>query len=369
MISHIFQVEEHKNIENYAFNFIKFLKENLSENEFSEHRFYFSYFENENLKDSLLKRLNEIAFPISQIKYFSNHFKLMNDLKFSNYENNIFHQLSSKKIYLYLFLNTSLNKKSSWVIWGGDLYQVFISKLSYKYKLYDFIIRTKVIKNLKYIMSMKGDFDLLKTRYTTNAKHFFTLYSMPSKIYKIEEFKNSSSKAKRILVAHSANKANNHEKIFKMLLPYKNENLEILVPLSYGDLSNVKAVEELGIKLFGNKFIPIKDFMKPDEFSTFLETIDIAIFAVDRQAAVGILTTLISLGKKVFYKKGVVPFDFYEKNHIRVFDTDEIINQKFEQFLEMSEEDKLNNIKHINNIYNNENLIQMWRSVFDSKID
>lgn len=369
MIAHIFQIEQYKNIENYAFNFIKFLQENLSESEFNEHIFYFSYFENESFKDSLIERLKEINFSFSQLKYFFNHFQLMNDLNEKDYNNNIFHQLSSKTVYLYLSFHIKLCKKSSWVIWGGDLYQAFSNKLSFKYKVYDFMIKAKVIKNLKSIISMKGDFDLLKAKYKTNAEHFFALYNMPSKIYNIDEFENKFSNKKRILVAHSANKANNHEKIFEMLLPYKNENIEIIVPLSYGDLTNVASVENQGIKLFGNKFVPIKDFMKPDDFSKLLETVDISIFAVDRQAAVGILTTLISLGKKVFYKKDVVPYDFYKDNNIKVYDTNKISNQTFDQFIEMDEKDRVNNIKQINNIYNNENLIQMWRKVFDSKVD
>jgi hypothetical protein len=244
MIAHIFQIEKHKNIENYAFNFIKFLFENLNNEELEGQIFYFSYFEDEEYKDSILERLNLISFPKDKIRFYSDHISMMNNIKDNNYHNNIFHQLSSIKIFIYLFKNYRLIKKTSWMIWGGDLYNVFINKLSFKYKIYDLIVRKFVILNLKNIIGFKGDYNLLKSRYSTNAKYFFALYNMPSKIYSIDEVSFEASKVKKILIAHSANGVNNHEEIFDKLIPYKNENIELICPLSYGDLANVNNVEK-----------------------------------------------------------------------------------------------------------------------------
>jgi hypothetical protein len=106
--------------------------------------------------------------------------------------------------------------------------------------------------------------------------------------------------------------------------------------------------------------------MKPEEFSKFLEEIDIAVFAINRQAAVGIITTLISLGKKVYFKKGVVPYDFYEENGIKIYDTNCIKEKSFNEFIEMEEILRTENIKKINEIYSNENIINLWRNIFDS---
>jgi len=366
MIAHIFQIENHKNVENYAFNFIKFLKDNLTKLEFSNHIFYFSYFESENMKDSITSRLNEISFPVDKIKYFDNQIDLMKNLKINKYDNNIFHQLSSPKVFMYLFFNYTLLKNSTWVIWGGDLYHVFINKLSIKYKLFDFIIRRQVINNLSKIVGMKNDFKLLKSRYKTNAKHYFALYPMPSKLYTINEYSRIEKGITKILVAHSANAGNNHEDIFQKLLPYKDENIEIVCPLSYGDLVNGAVIEKRGQELFGEKFHPLKEFMKPDKFSRLLEDIDVAVFSIDRQAAVGILTTLISLGKKVYYKKDVVPFDFYKENDIKIFDTNDLNNKYFDEFIEMKEDDQVKNIQNINEIYSQDNIIKRWRDIFDS---
>jgi len=366
MIAHIFQIERHKNRENYSFNFIKFLKDNLTQDEFEKHIFYFSYHEKENLKDSFLKRLEEISLPKDKVIHFSDHISLMKNLKNSNYENNIFHQLSSIQVFIYLFKNYKLLKKTSWMMWGGDVYHVFIDKLSFKYKVYDFIVRRFVIRNLKFIIGFKGDYDLLQSRYSSKAKYYFALYDMPSKIYTLDEYHDERNNTTKILVAHSANSANNHEIIFQKLLPYKNKNIEIICPLSYGDMKNGAIIEKRGYELFGEKFLPLKEFMQPDEFSKLLEDIDVAVFSIDRQAAVGILTTLISLGKKVYYKKDVVPFDFYEKNEIKIFDTNELNNQGFNEFVDISTDDRIRNIQNINKVYSRKNIIKLWRNIFDS---
>jgi dTDP-N-acetylfucosamine:lipid II N-acetylfucosaminyltransferase len=366
MIAHIFQIERHKNIENYAFNFVQFLKNNLTKVEFENHIFYFTYHEKENLKDSFLNRLEEISLKNKKVIYFSDHISLMKNLNNSNYENNIFHQLSSTQVFIYLFKNYKLLKKTSWMMWGGDVYNVFIDKSSFKYQVYDFIVRRFVIKNLKFIIGFKGDYDLLQSRYNSRAKYCFALYDMPSKIYALDEYKDKSNDTIKILVAHSANSANNHEIIFQKLLPYKNENIEIICPLSYGDLKNGAIIEKRGYELFGEKFHPLKEFMKPDKFSRLLEDIDVAVFSIDRQAAVGILTTLISLGKKVYYKKDVVPFDFYKENEIKIFDTDELKNKDFSEFVDISIDDRIRNIKNINIVYYKENIIKLWRDIFDS---
>ena len=366
LIAHIFQLEKHKNIENYAYSFILFLHQNLTQDEFANHYFYFSYFENEDLKDSILKRLDGISFPMHKIKYFNDHYQMMKDINLVKYSDSIFHQMSSIKVFLFLFFHRNLNKQTSWVIWGGDLYHLFINKLGVKYKVYDFIVRRSVIKNLKNIMGIKEDFELLKTKYKTKANHFLSIYPIPSKIFSLDEYKKKHDKSIKILVAHSANRANNHKYIFEALLPFKNENIKITTPLSYGELDNIPKVVQMGYNLFEEKFEPINTFMKPEEFSELLKEINVAVFAIERQAAVGILITLISLGKKIYFKKGVVPYTFFTNNNIKIFDTNILSNQDYEKFIYMEEKDKINNIKEINKLYSDDNIISIWRTIFDS---
>ena len=369
VISHIFQLERHKNIENYVFRYMFFLYENLPSEEFKDHFFFSSYIEQEDLKGSLISRLESIGFPMDKVAFFRNHYAMMQTLKVSNFDNNIFHQLSSKRIYLFLLCNKELCKKSSWVIWGGDLYNYFISRMSIKHKIFNFWVKKNVIKHLRLIIGIESDFNVLKSKYTTTAEYALALYPPPSKVYCLNEFTksvkcDSNNKVKKILVAHSANKTNNHQKIFKSLLPYRSQNIEILCPLSYGDLENTSCVEKLGYSLFGGKFKPLKRFMDPGEFSRLLSGLDVAVFAADRQVAVGIITTLISLGKKIYYKKEVSPYSFYEANNIKLFDAKLVGHESFEGFIEMSPEDKLANIKNINAIYEPNNIVSMWRSVF-----
>ncbi len=364
MIIHVFQLERFKNIENYSFNFINLLVNNLSNEELVNHHFYFSYFENENLRDGLALRLKEIDFDSKKVKFFNEHFRLMKSINNTGYKDILFHQLISPKIILYLFQNRRMLKKASWVIWGGDLYNIIVSKVRLKHKLFDFIIKKNVIKHLKRVIGFKSDFKLVKEKYNTNAEFMPSLYPVPSVIYDIENLSDQDSNTKRILVGHSANVANNHEEIFQKLLPFKDKNIEIICPLSYGDTDNIEKIEKIGYSLFGNKFVPLKEFYEPQKFSDLLRNVDIAIFAVQRQAAVGILATLISAGKKIYFKKNVVPFSFYNENDIVLFDTDEIETMPFSNFISMKRELKIKNITNINQLYSDKNLIEIWRRIF-----
>src|SRR5690606_3405679 len=96
-----------------------------------------------------------------------------------------------------------------------------------------------------------------------------------------------------ILVGNSADPSNNHLEILDKLLPYKDADIQIYTPLSYGDQDHAKLVSEYGKKLFSEKFSPVTDFMKEENYLNFLCSIDIAIFNHKRQQGMGNITTLL----------------------------------------------------------------------------
>ncbi|WP_083234102.1 TDP-N-acetylfucosamine:lipid II N-acetylfucosaminyltransferase [Candidatus Marithrix sp. Canyon 246] len=75
----------------------------------------------------------------------------------------------------------------------------------------------------------------------------------------------------------------------------------MFVPLSYGDPKGVyiKEVISTGTKIFGDKFIPMTEFMDFDKYLNFLGSINITIFNHNRQQAMGNTITLLGFGKKV----------------------------------------------------------------------
>lgn len=228
----------------------------------------------------------------------------------------ILHGLRRDKVDVILYFNKKLLKKCYWIMWGGDFY--FPEKQSK--------IRHEVIKNMGYLVTgTTGDYELVKKLYKAKGSLIGGIINYPSNIFSDSILtKKTKSKTVRILVGNSATITNNHIEIFYKLKKYKDENIKIFTPLSYGDKKYALEIADFGKKIFKDKFIPLFDFMPYTKYLEFLASIDIAIFAHERQQATGITTQLLGLGKKVFIKKNSTLFSYYKNNGIIIFDFNEM---------------------------------------------
>ena len=98
---------------------------------------------------------------------------------------------------------------------------------------------------------------------------------------------------------------NYHIEVFEKLRKYRTENIKVYVPLSYGSNSYAESVISEGKRIFGDKFYPMTKFMEKEQYFRFLMTIDVAIFANDRQQALGNIVALLYAGKKVYMRKTI----------------------------------------------------------------
>jgi hypothetical protein len=81
--------------------------------------------------------------------------------------------------------------------------------------------------------------------------------------------------------------------------------------------------------MFGDRFCPLREFMPYDDYLEFLSTIDIAIFAHDRQQAMGNTITLLGMGKKVFIRKGISQWRLFNKLGVKVFNIENLSVEHF----------------------------------------
>ncbi len=81
--------------------------------------------------------------------------------------------------------------------------------------------------------------------------------------------------------------SNNHEQVFSMLKKFKNKNIKIICPLSWKSKITLKKQSHWAQSIFGAKFIPLTEFIEPDEYMKILSDIDIAIMNHDRQQGLG----------------------------------------------------------------------------------
>lgn len=273
--------------------FIEFVKDNF---DFSKHEFLLSNSMSENEFISYPNVKLSGKDKVSKIRHYASVISKMRQA-----DKIILHSLFDIKIVQILFFSPWLLKKCYWVMWGGDLYVHSLGKRTrYWYK--NEFFRRPVIKNMGHLVTyIKGDVDLARKWYGATGEYHECLMYL-SNTYKALDIPNIKSSTINIQIGNSADPSNNHIEILDKLLPFKDKNIRIYAPLSYGDKAHAKEVISTGKELFGDKFIALTDFMPFEEYLKFLGSIDIAIFNHKRQQAMGNTITLLGLGKTVFIR-------------------------------------------------------------------
>lgn len=204
--------------------------------------------------------------------------------------------------------------KFYWLIWGNDLYQFNTSERGFKFRFKEFF-RRFVIRRIGHLVTyVDGDVDLARKWYGANGIHHKCIMYLSNvvnpSIFEIRQKKQFDSRSLNILLGNSADPSNNHIEALQRLLPYKNQDIIIFAPLSYGDQRHAQKVINIGQEWFGKKFVPMTEFMPFDEYVEVLGNVDIAIFNHQRQQAMGNTITLLGMGKTVFMRSDVSQWRF-----------------------------------------------------------
>ncbi|WP_372972811.1 TDP-N-acetylfucosamine:lipid II N-acetylfucosaminyltransferase [Marinobacter sp.] len=217
----------------------------------------------------------------------------------------------------FLLLQPSLLKKCYWIIRGADLYKYQEPRHGFKDRLRErqraFVIRR--MGNL--VTYIPGDVELARQWYGATGKYQECLLYMsnvadPRLIYFANDNRRNGSRL-RILVGNSSDPSNNHEEVFEKLRCYKDSDIEVHVPLSYGDREHAAKVLSLGRELFGDKFFPLTRFMGFNDYLELLSTMDIAVFNHNRQQAMGNTIALLGLAKTVYMRSDVTQWDVFQR--------------------------------------------------------
>lgn len=235
----------------------------------------------------------------------------------------ILHSLFDPRVTALLFLQPWLLKKCYWMIWGGDLYSYRLAERNWKWNIKEFF-RRPVIKRMGHLVTyIEGDVELARKWYgATGQYHECIMYT--SNIYREYPVPVEPHNRINIQIGNSADPSNNHLEILEQLLPFRDQNIAIYAPLSYGNQEYAQSIIKAGVEQFGEKFKPMTDFMPFDEYLGFLGKIDIAIFNHKRQQAMGNTITLLGLGKKVYLRDDVTPWKVFEKIDAKVYSTSNI---------------------------------------------
>ncbi len=322
--------------------FIEFVDENFGR---EEHHYVFITSEK---YDYGLTTLHKVEFLHTDDDIFITLLKYMKMAK-----KIILHGLWRDKVDILLYFNKKLLKKCYWVMWGGDFY---FPETKSK-------IRHKIIKNMGcYISATKYDIDYIKDKYKTKSDNIFFSQYYPSCISDFSKnYTKELNRSIKILIGNSATKTNRHKEIFEILKQYKDQNIEIIVPLNYGDQNYKDEVIKFGNNIFGYKFKPVTNFLNFEEYKDLLNKVDIAIFNNNRQQAGANIKLLIGYGKKVYVSKENSFYKELKFNNIKIFDIENFNLEKIDP--KIAKKNKKFALKY----YSLKSLIKSWQDIFNSK--
>lgn len=337
-----------------SFSFIDFIN---NSNFNQEHKFLFLSLERD---DEVLGKKNVI------LDSYSNALKQMR-----NYDKIFFHHLFAVplSITLKILLKPNLLKRIHWVAWGADLYNWNENGNSISVKIKN-LIRYLLIKNIRFFLGIfPPDIDYFKQKFNTNAKTYNVTY-IGGLFKKSDKYNKSciniskhNSTQINIMIGHSSTSLLNHLEVLSELCKFKNENIRIFIPLSYGDSIYGDDVEKKSKELFGDRVLCMRTIMPKDEYEKFLSTIDIAIFNTERQIGLGNIIPLLDMGKKIYFPANSVMYRFFKSKEIEVFEYDNINELDFEKFIESTE---MPNAKKYVESINIETQFTMWNDVFNA---
>jgi len=356
MILHIFPREK------FTVAYINFINENFNK----EDHLFFLYGSNNAYKDNYLNCNHNVKDMKKNLYIFLKNIYTCEKI--------ILHSLFiSNKLLLFLSMQQWLLKKSNWIVWGADLYSYRNEKIKFRSKLKEFI-RKIFIKNVNVIATLvKEDYDLAIKWYNTKANYFRGIYMDDTETIKyLEKIRNASKNKKEyisIQIGNSATETNNHIEILEILKKYKDEDIKICCPLSYGDLKYAEQIIEFGKGIFGDKFIPITEFLDINEYMDLLNNIDIGIFNNDRQQALGNIFSLSYLGKKIYLRDSTSMWNEISNSlKLRVFTINKLKEEEFDSFTYINDKDKQINYERLKPRYDNESIRIIWENIFNNNI-
>lgn len=294
----------------------------------------------------------------TKVKYVSAEWYKKHCIESADYDIVILHSLMS--LAPELLLKTSNKIKVIWLSWGYDTYEfpmpiTPLIRLSHQIKgdiitslknnifrvikgyLFEFFVYrfknivkwSNTLKRIDYYSGVfPEEYDLLKKDRRFKAIRISYNYVSRQSPLKYENFDCfDMSKRKNIMIGHQANPLLNHVDSFryikKLNLP---SDIQIICPLSYGPKSEIKKIEEAGKMIFGNQFIPLLDFMPFDEYQKVYNSVNVAIYNIERQCAVGNILLAVWDGVRVFLPRTSMNYKHFMNLGIRVYSIEDELN-------------------------------------------
>lgn len=214
------------------------------------------------------------------------------------------------------------------------------------------------------------EYDIVSKNNYFNAKQVFFNYPGKKGTFNYEDVYNLPIVGDDIQIGQSASPLLNHVSALKVLRKVRIRERKIIVPLSYQNEEwYVNYVCKVGEKLYGNHFMPLKDFMPLDRYSDIMRNVGIAIFYIMQQSAVGNILMALWNGAKVFLPKASLNYKHFRDLGFVIFPIEEINQSMIDE--KLTSDEIITNRRKISELYSYESLIvkieNFIKTVYDTK--
>ncbi len=249
------------------------------------------------------------------------------------------------------FLGKKELKKTFLHFWGGDFYCLREPANSLKTLMKNVLKIYCCKKCAGLIFLIDGEYDIFfEITHIVNAHYIAPVPRDTRRKLRFADYREQHRDADEqmerpvnILVGNSATKTNHHQEVFEMLRRFPLSRIRVYVPLSYGEAIYREEVLREGKRLLGERFHPILDFMKYEDYVAFLAGMDIGIFNNDRQQGMANVTIMLALGKKVYARDDTSMWKRYINEGRCIYPISTIKKLDFDAFTFFDEKEKQKN--------------------------
>lgn len=210
----------------------------------------------------------------------------------------VIHGFFDNRIALLLASIPQQLEAARWVLWGGDLYDRQAHRHDCRWHVAQ-VMRRLVVSRIGGIATIFPG-DVAHARDWLSFKGVqYPCIAYPSNVFRDLLPSAPGTQRTAVLVGNSATKSNRHLLAFDRLTATGRTDFEVICPLSYGDPSYADEVARSGHEHFGDRFTALRTFLPPEEYRFVLDRVTVAVFAHNRQQAVGNCIQLLGRGVRL----------------------------------------------------------------------
>lgn len=291
-----------------------------------------------------------ICYPIGPkgIKRFFHEIKMYMNVDHIILHGIFFGTTSLLPLLALLIIFPKYKKRLCWIEHGGDLYNWKRPDNTMKIKLVNWM--NKYVRECASVIGVCHPVDeaFLKKEFDTQAVCVYSqLRTLADPFSEWERVKpkggDVTNRPTLVQVGHNAFQLGNHIRILDMLEQFKDEEIKIVMPVSYGTTGifgsiyggkhYLKSIIVVAKQIFGDKVSILRKKIPVDNYNKYLWNVDIVIFDLYRQAGLGNLHALLYMNKKIFMPSGTILYDWFTSRGVEIYDTNMIPNMNYEEFI------------------------------------